>query len=188
MDSLTQTAFWFLRHGETDWNQQGLSQGQVEVPLNQSGLAQAERAAAHLAAPDLPGGPIRAIVASPLGRAQQTAQIVGRVLGLSHSNDADLRETSFGDQEGKPIGHWYEEWVEHRFTPAGGETFTALQARVVPAVNRALALPGPVLIIAHGAMFRGVRAAMGLSPRIRTENGIPIHCRPGPPWTLVPLS
>mgnify|MGYP003704279353 CR=1 FL=1 len=33
--------FWFLRHGETDWNAQGLSQGNVDIPLNATGRAQA---------------------------------------------------------------------------------------------------------------------------------------------------
>jgi probable phosphoglycerate mutase len=179
MHQITPIAFWFLRHGETDWNVNGLSQGQVEVPLSESGRAQAAHAGRTLA-----GRGIRSIAASPLGRARETADIVGALLGLSYAIDADLQETCFGEQEGKPMGPWYDEWVEDRYTPPGAETFADLRARVVPAVNRALALPGPVLIIAHGAMFRAVRAEMGLSPRIRTDNGVPVLCTPGTPWTL----
>ncbi|MBU6500106.1 MAG: histidine phosphatase family protein, partial [Rhodospirillales bacterium] len=44
-DILEQSAFWFLRHGETDWNAQNLSQGNVDIPLNETGLAQARSAA-----------------------------------------------------------------------------------------------------------------------------------------------
>ncbi len=179
METLHPIAFYFLRHGETDWNAQGLSQGQVEVPLNAHGIAQAGHAAEKLA-----GQHIQTIVASSLGRAQHTARIVGDAIGLPYRTDPDLQETCFGDQEGKPMGPWYDEWVEDRFTPPGAETFAALRARVIPAVNRALALPGPVLIIAHGAMFRAIRTEMGHSPHLRTDNGVPLRCCPGSPWTL----
>jgi broad specificity phosphatase PhoE len=178
-EQLTKVPFFFLRHGETDWNAQGLSQGQVEVPLNANGRAQAKRSAAKLA-----GHGIASIVCSPIGRAQETAHIVSGVLKLPFATEADLREANFGDQEGKKMGPWYDDWVENAYTPAGGETFLALRSRVVAALNRALAHPAPVLVIAHGAMFRAVRAAMGLSARVRTENGVPLFCVPGEPWEL----
>jgi broad specificity phosphatase PhoE len=175
----TRIPFFFLRHGETDWNAQGLSQGQVEVPLNANGRQQAKRSAEKLA-----GHGIAAVVCSPIGRAQETAHIVSGVLQLPFSTEADLREASFGDQEGKKMGPWYDDWVENKYTPPDGETFLALRTRVVAALNRALTHPAPVLVIAHGAMFRAVRAAMGLSPRVRTENGVPLFCVPGDPWSL----
>ena len=43
--ALTQVPFWYLRHGETDWNAQGLSQGSIDIPLNPTGLEQARSAA-----------------------------------------------------------------------------------------------------------------------------------------------
>ncbi len=158
---------------------QGLSQGRVNIPLNANGQAQAQAAAARLQ-----GQGICTIVSSTLGRARETATIVGAALGLPFSTDPGLQETSFGEQEGKPMGPWYDEWVDDRYTPPGAETFAELRARVVPALNRALALPGPVLVIAHGAMFRAIRAEMGLSPHIRTDNGVPLLCTPGSPWTI----
>jgi probable phosphoglycerate mutase len=178
-EEISKIPFLFLRHGETDWNAQGLSQGQVEVPLNENGRAQAALAAAKLARHG-----IATIVCSPLGRAQETAHIVSTVLKLPFSTEADLREASFGDQEGKKMGPWYDDWVNGSYTPAGGETFVALGHRVVSALNQALTKPAPVLIIAHGAMFRAVRAAMGLSALVRTENGVPLFCVPGEPWDL----
>ena len=56
----------------------------------------------------------------------------------------------------------------------------------IGAINRALERPAPVLVVAHGALFRAIRAAMGLPPNIRTPNGVPMLCEPGTPWTLMP--
>jgi probable phosphoglycerate mutase len=178
-EDLRAVPFWYLRHGETDWNKQRLTQGGVEVPLNDRGIAQAEASGALLA-----GKGIVSMVASPQGRAQETARIVARALGLSFTTDPELHEARFGAQEGKVMGAWYDDWVDGTYTPEGGESFAALRIRIIPAVNRALALPGPVLIVAHGGMFRAVRAAMGLSGKVRTENGAALFCEPGSPWRV----
>ncbi len=172
-------SFWFLRHGETDWNAQGLSQGSTDVPLNATGLAQARAAGGVLR-----GRGIATIVASPLGRALTTAHIVAEALGLAVQLDADLREVCFGEQEGRPMGTWYDSWIEGAYTPEGAETFAGLRARAVGAINRALAQPAPVLVVAHGALFRGVRSAMGLEVNVRTPNAVPLFCEPGSRWTL----
>ncbi len=97
-----------------------------------------------------------------------------------------MREVAFGEQEGQPVGDWYDDWIAGTMTPEGAEPFADLRARVVGAVNRALSRPAPVLVVAHGAMFRALRSAMGLVPNIRTPNGIPLWCEPGTPWRLEP--
>jgi probable phosphoglycerate mutase len=178
--------FWFLRHGETDWNAQGLSQGRTDIPLNSVGLAQARRAARTLE-----GSGIAAVVASPLSRARVTAEIAAEALGLPVSFDDDLREVNFGEQEGRPMGDWYDDWIAGTYTPERAEPFPVLLARAVLAVNRALERPAPVLVVAHGALFRALRLAFGLEPNVRTPNALPIRCEPPPPsgedaWTLVP--
>lgn len=175
--------FWFLRHGETDWNARGLSQGRTDVPLNATGRAQAARAAAALA-----GRGITAIVASPLVRARDTALAVGEALGLPVAFDPDLREVAFGVQEGRPMSDWYEAWIAGGPPPEGAETFAALRARAVAALGRALARPGPVLVVAHGALFRAVRDACGLSAAVRTPNALPLRldppAAPDAPWRI----
>ena len=181
--ALAASPFWFLRHGETDWNARGLSQGNTNIPLNAKGLVQAEGAAALLR----PHG-IAAIVASPLDRAATTARIVAAALGLGIETDDDLREVCFGEQEGQPMGDWYEDWIAGTYTPPGAESFAVLTARAVAAVNRALTRAAPVLVVAHGALFRGIRAAMGLEINVRTPNAVPILCDPGPPWRLTPVA
>lgn len=191
MPALEAIPFWFLRHGETDWNAEGRSQGRTDIPLNAVGLAQARRAARTL---EGIGGiaTIATIVASPLVRARVTAEIAAEALGLPVGFDDDLQEVAFGEQEGQPMGDWYDDWIAGRYTPAGGETFAGLLARAVGAVNRATAKPAPVLVVAHGALFRALRLAFGHEPNVRTPNALPIRCAPpadgGGAWTLTPAS
>jgi broad specificity phosphatase PhoE len=180
--TLARIPFWFLRHGETDWNARGISQGNVDIPLNATGLAQARAAAEKLRHRG-----IATIVASPLSRARVTAEIAGAALCLPVAVDPDLREVSFGVQEGQAMSGWFADWVAGRFTPEGAETFPALRRRAVAAIDRAIALPPAVLVVAHGALFRALRAAMGIEPNIRTPNAVPIVCEPPRPnqsaWT-----
>ena len=177
--TLIRTPFWFLRHGETDWNAQGLSQGNVDIPLNATGIAQA-----HAAAPLLRNRGISHIVASPLSRAHDTAKIAAAQLGLPVHLDEGLRETAFGAQEGQPMAQWFSDWVEGTYTPPDAESFSELRARALAAVNRALGQAPMVLIVAHGALFRALRAEMGLEPNVRTRNAWPMLCEPGTPWML----
>ena len=180
--ALTPLAFWFLRHGETDWNARGLSQGNVDIPLNAVGLAQA-----HAAAATLRHRGIAAIVSSPLSRAYDTATIAADALGLTVETDDDLREVSFGVKEGQPQTEWFADWILGTYMPDGAETFAELRQRAVAAVNRALARPPPVMVVAHGALFRALRAEMGLEPNVRMPNATPFFCEPGAPaWTLTP--
>jgi probable phosphoglycerate mutase len=178
--TLTRVPFWYLRHGETDWNAQGLSQGNVDIPLNATGLEQARSAALSLR-----DRGIRTIVASPLSRARVTAEIVGETLGLPVIIDPDLREVSWGVHEGNPLSDWFPEWVSNGYHPENGETFGMLRERAVAGMNRALVHPSEVLIVAHGALFRAIKAAMGVEISGRTRNAVPMWCAPGEAgWTV----
>ena len=73
---MTDLILW--RHGQTDYNSQGRIQGQVDIPLNETGRDQARRAADGIAAL----GPTR-IVSSPLARARATAEVLASLTGLS---------------------------------------------------------------------------------------------------------
>ncbi len=190
--------FWYLRHGETDWNARGLSQGRSEIPLNQAGIAQAARAAGVLATRADAYAPIARIVTSPLGRAHRTAEIVEDAMvraghpRLPISTDQDLQEVCFGVQEGQPMGDWYDSWIAGDYTPEGAEVFTDLMARGAAAVNRATAGDGTVLIVSHGAMFRALRAVMNLPANVRLSNAVPLWLQPGltetEPWSLTEVN
>jgi probable phosphoglycerate mutase len=179
--------FWFLRHGETDWNAQGISQGNVDIPLNAIGIVQARGAAVKLR-----NRGIATIMSSPLSRARVTAEFVGEALNLPVTVDADLREVAFGVQEGQQMSGWFADWVSGAFTPEGAESFAGLRHRAVAAANRATSRPPVVLMVAHGALFRSLRSAMGIEPLMRTQNAVPIFCEPprdgAPSWTLQALS
>jgi probable phosphoglycerate mutase len=185
--ALPRAAFWFLRHGETDWNARGLSQGNIDIPLNANGLAQA-RTAAEL----LRDRRIASIVASPLSRARITAEIAAEVAAVPVAIDPDLVETSFGAQDGQPMTAWFDDWIAGTFTPPDAEPFAALRARAIAAITRALGHPAPVLVVGHGAFFRALRAEMGLVPNVRLPNAMPMLCTPPPDgaaaWTLTPAA
>lgn len=190
--------FWYLRHGETDWNARGLSQGRSDIELNEKGLAQAERAGGILATGADRFAPIARIVSSPLVRALRTAEIAAEAMArtghplLPVATDPDLREVCFGVQEGEPMGDWYDSWIAGDFTPEGAEVFADLMARAASAVSRATAGEGVVLIVCHGAMFRALRAVMHLPPNVRLPNAVPLWLQPGAdaatPWSLTELA
>lgn len=199
--TLLDAPFWYLRHGETDWNAQGLSQGRTDVPLNATGEAQALAAGQRLAAHWRDGAaPITRIVSSPLGRALRTAEAVRDALHarsgvrLPLSTDDGLMEVCFGEMEGHPMGEWYEPWIEGTYLPEGCEPFAELRDRATQAVNRAIA-GGPeggeglALVVAHGALFRALRSAMGLPVNVRLPNAVPLYLAPGTEgWDLRPYA
>ena len=86
------------RHGETDWNRQGILQGWLDVPLNDSGREQAYAMAAQFAASGFSG-----VWSSPLVRALETAEIIARELCLpAPQSHAGLKERHFGAIQGIP--------------------------------------------------------------------------------------
>ncbi len=181
---LTAFPFWYLRHGQTDWNAQDLCQGRTDIPLNETGLQQA-----RLAASLLRGTGIASIIASPLQRARITAEIAADQLGLPVTLDDCLMEVSFGAVEGEKMDARFHAWVDEKFTPEGAESFAALRMRAVSAINRLIANPAPVLFVGHGAFFRALRSAMGLAPAVRLQNAVPLRCVPpqaaGQTWALI---
>ena len=151
------------RHGQTIWNAENRFQGQTDIPLNDTGRAQAVRAARMLAAlkPD-------AIVCSDLQRAHETAQALGRVTGLDVRQDKDLRERSGGEWEGLTGAEIRAGWPEEYLTwqPPGGDPVTKVADSVAGVIERGVAeLPDEGLLVAvgHGASLRlGIARLLGL--------------------------
>lgn len=98
------TEFLLIRHGETDWNRELRFQGQIDVPLNDIGLLQAQRLQRRfedgLTAWQREGRVPTRLISSDLVRAQQTAQAVAQALDQPCVTETGLREQCFGVFEG----------------------------------------------------------------------------------------
>ena len=125
---------YLVRHGETQWNKLGKFQGQVDVALNQRGLAQAGDAARAA----LTWRPA-ALYSSPLRRTMQVAEEVSRKVGLPVTVDPRLMELDLGELEGATNQQMREEWAQvyrsWREDPGatvmpGGESMVQLRERV----------------------------------------------------------
>jgi len=150
------TDFLLIRHGQTDWNAARLYQGQADIPLNQTGIAQAHRLAEKLA-----GEKFNAVYASDLSRALQTASILAQPLGLSVNIDARLREICQGTWEGMSLDEVQEKYADDfrrgaedpAFSRApGGESVVEVAARMSAAADDISALypHGRILLVSHG--------------------------------------
>jgi len=102
---LMASAFYYLRHGETDWNRARRIQGCSDIALNARGIAQAEAAREALR-----GCAIATICVSPLARARETARIVNQALERPIVVLDALRECSFGPYEGVVDPDWFASW------------------------------------------------------------------------------
>ncbi len=156
------------RHGETTWNAERRFQGQSDIPLDETGQAQAERAARLLAAlrPDL-------IVSSDLSRAASTAAPLARLTGLEVTLDKDLRERHGGCWEGLTDAEIRERYPEPHatWTPPDGEPTTtvadrvaaALQRTATAAADRGTGRDGLAVVVSHGAALRlGMSRLLGM--------------------------
>ncbi|MBA3722816.1 MAG: histidine phosphatase family protein [Parachlamydiaceae bacterium] len=90
------TEVYLVRHGETDWNTQGLLQGHRDIPLNSNGHSQAQelqQLLAHI--------PFAVTFSSDLSRAKKTAEVISHPREIPFIQSESLRETHFGPLEGK---------------------------------------------------------------------------------------
>lgn len=155
------TRFCFIRHGETDWNVALRMQGHVDIPLNATGLAQAEALGRRFASGTIQA---EALYCSDLIRAQQTAQPVAAALGLPIITTPQLRERSFGCCEGLVFDEIVARFpaeaaaIKRRdpdHVPAGGESRRQHQVRIRDCVNE-LAACHPVqtlVVVTHGGVL-----------------------------------
>jgi probable phosphoglycerate mutase len=132
-----------FRHAHTVWNAERRLQGHLDIPLSESGRAQASKMADYLRALK-----VEALWCSDLKRAHETAQIIGAVLQIPISLDSRLREAALGEATGllieeidKRYGHeTWKRWndMQPEFDDLhfpGGESKRDLQNRILSALG-----------------------------------------------------
>lgn len=163
-------ALYLVHHGETEWNRAHRYQGRLDSPLTAEGRSQARRVAALLAREPRARRPIR-LATSPLGRAVETAGIVGATLGLEPAGDARLVEVALGRWEGLTVADidaqfpgaldgtsrwdWY-------FRAPGGESFDAVAQRLASWLGD---VAEPTIAVGHGVAWRILRGLYAGLPR-----------------------
>lgn len=151
--------FYFLRHGQTDWNLEGRFQGQSDIPLNATGLKQAQNAAQLLKQ-----YPIDRIISSPLDRAIKTADIVAKHTLLPVQIEDQLIERTFGSFEGLIIADVKRQHgiditePAAKILPADAEQWHETVERSRKMINRLLEelQHENVLFVAHHGIFRAL--------------------------------
>lgn len=156
---------YFIRHGETDWNAEARYQGQADVPMNDTGRAQARRNGERLK-PVLAANPGIEFVASPLLRTRETMEIVRAALGLdpgSYRLDDRLKEVHYGSWQGVLIGDLLRLDPDgvaarardpFRWRPHGGESYADLMERTTPWLAQ---VEHDSVIVSHGGVSRTLR-------------------------------
>ena len=163
---------YMIRHGQTDWNAEGRLQGQKDIPLNDTGRAQAHGNGLALAALLGDTLPSYDFIASPLARTRETMELMRGAMGLppaDYVTDPRLVEISFGDWEGytlPDIARVAPERLEERhqdkwdFIPPGSdaESYEILSWRIGSWLK---SLTRPTICVSHGGVIRSVFRLVG---------------------------
>jgi len=150
---------FLVRHGETDWNREGRFQGQMDIPLNGTGLVQARSVAEALKDVSLDR-----IVASPLSRARETARPLAELKGLRAELSEGLIEIGHGLWEGRTSGEVEAEWPgrleawhtrPETVVMPGEESLEDVQNRAWPALLRVAEGKGEnIAVFTHDAVLK----------------------------------
>ena len=151
-----------VRHGETAWNAERRLQGHIDIPLNQTGLAQAENTARRL---QLQGKRFAALYCSDLARARQTAAAVMRMQPMAVAFDARLRERHYGlfqgltyaeaERQHPELYRLFKQRELERAFPEDGESLSDFSRRVHDALHEIARqhLGERVLVVTHGGVL-----------------------------------
>lgn len=147
------TVLGLFRHGQTDWNIDMRLQGTADIPMNQTGIEQVQRAAELIAKQSWD-----VLISSPLGRARHSAQLIAEKLGIPEVGTENLLlERAFGVGEGLDYKTWQEKFAHLDEIP-GAESAeqVARRSRALLAHVETEYAGAKVLAVSHGALIRFV--------------------------------
>ncbi len=146
------TSIYLIRHGQTAWNKEEIFRGRTDIPLDETGLKQAELAGEYFK-----GMKIHGIYSSPLSRAWETAQRIVRFRNLKVQPMSGILDMSFGKWEGqahqeiqKIDSETYRRWREepHLVRLPGGESLDDVRVRAMAALEELIRNhPGKTLVL-----------------------------------------
>ncbi len=141
----------FIRHGETDWNNKKIIQGQIDIPLNENGKRQARACGIALKSNDYD-----LIISSPLSRALSTAKIINQSLEIPLIIKDFLKERSFGLAEGMDLSQLNQLYPDRIYPDM--EARLDLNKRVIVGMNHLLTnYPNKkIIVVAHGAVLNSL--------------------------------
>ena len=176
---------YYIRHGETAWNAAGRFQGTQDIPLNDLGRSQAVTSGgilADLIARDGHQAAALPFVASPLGRARLTMELVRETLQLppdDYAVDGRLREIGYGQWEGLTLPEMerhdavtFASRIADKWGVAApsGESYASVTSRMREWVD---SLAGDTVTVAHGGTMRALMVALGIATPLEASD-IPI--------------
>jgi broad specificity phosphatase PhoE len=157
---MASTRILLVRHGQSTWNALGKWQGRADPPLSPLGQQQAASAAARI-------GMVDTVIASPLVRARQTAEIIAEGIGVGPVNTDDrLIETDAGDWTGltfHEIRTGWPGWLDQHKWPDNFEKEIDIVARMAEAlIEIAARHPGAsVVAVTHSGAMRNLDRSLG---------------------------
>lgn len=170
-----------VRHGQTDWNAENRSQGQSDIPLNDTGKQQAREQAAKLK-----GQQFDVVISSDLSRASETAQIIADELGLEvHELWPELQERDTGDWNGKVLEDVFAEHpcshpevqssTFHHETPPNGESLSDFYNRCRSCLIKICEQYAgkKVLLVSHSGTMRMLRTYIENHNYVGAANFLP---------------
>jgi len=172
LTAIREVSFWYIRHGQTDWNLENRLMGSTDISLNTNGERQALLARNHFV-----GEKITTICHSPLSRAKKTAEILNKTLNCNLIEIEELKECNLGPYEGQIFGKWFQDWKAGMELQAT-ESYTNFISRALVGINKALYLPGPVLIVAHGGVYWAIEQTLQVCIEGGLHNCIPVFHEP----------
>lgn len=171
-------SFYFIRHGETDWNKEHLCQGSTDNPLNDNGRDQAHKAADLVEPID-----VDVIISSHLSRAKETAMIISQKTNTSIVVDPRIAERGLGKLEGAKATKDILDILDNEpltgmdhplFTESNVETKPDFIKRIFTAFNEHLTEHEgkKVLFVSHGGVFLSLYKVM-LNETLMSDNAVP---------------